>query len=720
MTKKSKVQETKKGFFGLGKIDLGLIIGVLVFILVMVGTFIVYNGRSSLDSIGKNTDVSQFTENIGQVSQVGGRLSYESPWFYHKVTKDYSVLCTRFQLTTPAANGASCKLLHDNDQWDDQTQAAIGAIVYDVTGGKNGIMSDTKKYYYGEVAINQYLYEKTGNQNNYTGVSASSEVNRLVNLAKKAEAMVKEGFKISLSSSTFSLSKSSDGKNYVSNTIKVNGSTNYTATVTGVSDASICNKSGNSFQVCVPVSSVKAGTKANLTVTVNASQTYPIAAKYNCGGSYYQSVTPSLTYEKKKTSSAKATATIGRPIIKVGKVDATNNKYVAGAKLLLTGPNNYKKEITSGTSLVVIGESEDLAYGTYTLKETKAPNGYIASSETKTISLSASSLTATLTIANNPTGIVISKKALDQDGELAGAVLRIVDENGTEKVRWTTTTSKKSISNLAVGTYYLEEVSAPAGYKKSNARIKFTINSDGTLTTDNGKVKELEITNDAITATISKTDIANSAELPGAQLQILDEKGTVKYEWISTTEPHVIERIPAGNYILVETQEPAGYVLNKEQLAFSIDNYGKIKVGNDTVEKVVMTNEKTKVKISKQDVTNGKEIPGAQLEVKDKDGNVVDKWTSTSEPHMIEGLTVGKYYLTEKIAPKGYVISEEIIEFEIKNDGTIDTVVMLNTPIVDVPNTASAASIFVTIIGVISVAFGGWIVFKNVKVKKAN
>ena len=87
---------------------------------------------------------------------------------------------------------------------------------------------------------------------------------------------------------------------------------------------------------------------------------------------------------------------------------------------------------------------------------------------------------------------------------------------------------------------------------------------------------------------------------------------------------------------------------------------------------------------------------------------------------MIEGLAVGKYYLTEKIAPKGYVVSEEKIEFEIKNDGTVDTVVMLNTPIVDVPNTASAASIVVTIIGVISVAFGGWMIFKNVKVKKAN
>ena len=720
MTKKAKAEEKKKGFFGLGKIDLGLIAGAFVFVLVMVGTFMVYTSRSSLDSLNKNTDVSQFPENIGQVSQVGGRLNYESPWFFHKVTSNYSVLCTRFRLTTPAANGASCKLLHDSDQWDDQTQAAIGAIVYDITGGKNGVMSNTKNYYYGELAINEYLYYKTGNSNNYTGVASSSEVKRLVNLAKNAEAMVKQGFSISLSSSTFSLSKSSDGKNYVSNTLTVKGSSNFTVSVSGVSGAKECNRSGSSFQVCVPAENIKSGTKSNLTVQVNASQTYPIAAKYNCGGSYYQSITPSLTYTKKRTATDKATATIGKPIIKVGKIDATTNKYVAGAKLLLTGPNNFKKEITTTSSLVTIGESENLAYGTYTLKETKAPNGYIASSETKTISLSEKSLTATLTISNYPTGITISKKALDQEGELPGAVLRIIDENGTEKARWTTTTSKKSISNLAVGTYYLEEVSAPAGYKKSNAKIKFTINSDGTLSTDNGKVKELELTNDAITATISKTDIANSAELPGAQLQILDEKGTVKYEWISTTEPHVISRIPAGNYILVETQEPTGYVLNKEQLAFSIDQYGKIKVGGSNVEKVVMTNEKTKVKISKQDVTNGKEVPGAQLEVKDKDGKVVDKWTSTKEPHMIEGLAVGKYYLTEKIAPKGYVVSEEKIEFEIKNDGTVDTVVMLNTPIVDVPNTASAASIVVTIIGVISVAFGGWMIFKNVKVKKAN
>ena len=86
---------------------------------------------------------------------------------------------------------------------------------------------------------------------------------------------------------------------------------------------------------------------------------------------------------------------------------------------------------------------------------------------------------------------------------------------------------------------------------------------------------------------------------------------------------------------------------------------------------------------------------------------------------MIEGLSTGKYYLTEKVAPKGYVVSEEKIEFIIKNDGTVDTVVMLNTPIVDVPNTASTASIIASIIGIIAVVFGGWMIYTNVKTRKA-
>lgn len=88
----------------------------------------------------------------------------------------------------------------------------------------------------------------------------------------------------------------------------------------------------------------------------------------------------------------------------------------------------------------------------------------------------------------------------------------------------------------------------------------------------------------------------------------------------------------------------------------------------------------TKVLISKIDATTGKELPGAKLTIKDSNGKVVDSWTSTNEVHVIEGLSVGKYTLTEEIAPEGYVLSTETITFEVKLDGTVTEVVMKNYP----------------------------------------
>ena len=91
-------------------------------------------------------------------------------------------------------------------------------------------------------------------------------------------------------------------------------------------------------------------------------------------------------------------------------------------------------------------------------------------------------------------------------------------------------------------------------------------------------------------------------------------------------------------------------------------------------EKVV----KTKLKISKQDITSKEELPGATLVIKDKSGKVVDTWVSSNEPHYVEGLKAGEYTLTETIAPSGYVLSTETISFTLKADGKVKTVVMYN------------------------------------------
>ena len=75
------------------------------------------------------------------------------------------------------------------------------------------------------------------------------------------------------------------------------------------------------------------------------------------------------------------------------------------------------------------------------------------------------------------------------------------------------------------------------------------------------------------------------------------------------------------------------------------------------------------MEFSKIDVTTGKELPGAHLEIRDKDNNLVDAWVSTDETHFFE-LLPGMYTLTETISPEGYELSTESIEFEVKEDGS--------------------------------------------------
>ena len=213
---------------------------------------------------------------------------------------------------------------------------------------------------------------------------------------------------------------------------------------------------------------------------------------------------------------------------------------------------------------------------------------------------------------------------------------------------------------------------------------------------------------------ISKQDITSKQELPGAMLSIKDKNGKVVEEWVSGDEPHYIEGLEPGEYTLSEVIAPEGYVLSKETINFTVKDDG-------SVTSVVMYNSKeiiTKVKISKQDITNKKELPGATLVIKDKDGNVMDEWVSGNEPHYIEGLKAGDYTLTEKIAPNGYILSEETITFTVKDDGSVTNVVMYNAPYVEVPKTDLNVSSLTIIIASVLITLGTGMVVYYVKYTK--
>lgn len=86
------------------------------------------------------------------------------------------------------------------------------------------------------------------------------------------------------------------------------------------------------------------------------------------------------------------------------------------------------------------------------------------------------------------------------------------------------------------------------------------------------------------------------------------------------------------------------------------------------------------IKISKRDITTLQELPGAELTVTDSSGNVIDRWTSTTEPHIIIDIKDGTYTLTEKTAPAGYIKAESVT-FTVENGKCVSgTVVMYDAP----------------------------------------
>ena len=335
------------------------------------------------------------------------------------------------------------------------------------------------------------------------------------------------------------------------------------------------------------------------------------------------------------------------------------------------------------------------------------------------------------------TDVSVSKQDITTSEELAGATLVVKNSNGEIIDEWVSTNEVHKIKNLGEGTYTLTETIAPEGYVLSEETITFVIDSDGQLKNKDGDMIDKVIMYNTPkpktgNPVISKQDATTHETLAGATLVIKNSDGEVIDEWISTEEAHTIENLEEGTYTLSETKAPTGYVLSTEVITFVINDEGKV-VDTDGRElsTIIMYNEKedipTKVSISKQDITNGKEIAGAHLVVKDSEGNIVEEWVSSTTPHFIETLKPGTYTLTETIAPKGYILSNETITFVVRDDGSITTVVMYNTPkeipeepitpgeVIEVENTLSSKNIFTSLMGIVSVSFGLGIIKSNYK-----
>ena len=333
-----------------------------------------------------------------------------------------------------------------------------------------------------------------------------------------------------------------------------------------------------------------------------------------------------------------------------------------------------------------------LPLGKYTITEVQAPYGFVLTQQSYTVEFGWD---------NQKNDIVLAKTIVshEQDGdkECSYSIVNVKDASDAHKIgqilifenaRVLPTPEKPGdkVSKIGVGIYKQDREA---------------------LTYLPGAVYELYTVDDIYSADGTKLLDA------GAKLAESSPTNESGFTWFAVDVPIRSESYPdsgnSGRYRIVEITAPAGYLLDSTPVDVEFTYEGQQiawQVVNGT-----NTNLRTSVDISKQDITNGKELPGAKLEIRDADGSLVEGWTSGKVPHTVRGLELEKEYtLTEKRAPDGYAEAESIV-FKLVQEGTkqvnevyvksdngwtkLDdtTVIMQDAPVLDIDKTDIAGNL---------------------------
>lgn len=420
-----------------------------------------------------------------------------------------------------------------------------------------------------------------------------------------------------------------------------------------------------------------------------------------------------------KSSSELETVTMKDKQVSFTKTDVTGEKEVEGATITVkekeTG-NIVDEWISTKESHFINGLEEGK---TYILSETVSPEGYVKSIDIE-FNVSKDKVDQKVTMKDKQ--VFISKTDVGGE-EVTGAYMQIIDENGNVVDEWYSEGKSHIANGLEEGKIYtLHEDLAPTGLnlandivfavteEKENQKVEMvdTVNQVSKVKEDGTLLKDAELTvvstktKQIVDKWISgqhifdltddmKSQLAENGKAEG-KVYVDNEDSTFIYsvsknkndytlmtakDGVTTYSnidldgnetTHRIEGLVAGEtYILRETKTPDGYATFEEQEFIADEN-------KDTLLK--MTDEDTKVEVSKQDITTKKELPGAHLKVTDEEGNTVDEWVSKEESHIIKNLVAGKSYtLTETIAPAKYKIAESV-NFKVEDTGAVQKVIM--------------------------------------------
>ncbi|MED3527249.1 SpaA isopeptide-forming pilin-related protein, partial [Bacillus thuringiensis] len=312
--------------------------------------------------------------------------------------------------------------------------------------------------------------------------------------------------------------------------------------------------------------------------------------------------------------------------------------------------------------------SQKLEPGTYTLKETKAPQGYKLLKEEIEVVVEANKVVEVqIENAKELGSLQVIKKDAESGKVLAGAEFKLKNEAG-QVVGEAKITNKDGVvkfENVVPGKYTLEETKAPEGYKALEVTVEVNVVAN--------EVVKQEVTNEKVTGQfeIVKVDANDKTELlSGAEFEVY--KDGKKVAELKTDESGKVmsPKLPLGEYTVKETKAPAGYKLSNKEWKVTIQN-------EKEVVKVEAENEKILgslqiIKMDDKDQT--KRLAGAEFTLKDAKGNVVKEGITTDKSGTVkvDGLVPGEYTLEETKAPEGYELTKQIIHVTVDGEKVVD------------------------------------------------